>query len=542
MSVEASAKVEGSTGSAPDAAAAEATEALEGVATYQCSVCRQRFTADGVYESEGLITCTGCWNRANTPASEADPEATEPAPVERSTPDAGSVEPAAAAPAQPTATALAPSVPVAAPSQPRLPPRPVLLPRAICPHCWSRFAPGDLLWVSRHAELVGDPIVGPDAALRFLPSRFNLEGAALDARGMACQSLACPVCHLIIPRPLIEAEPLLTSIVGVASSGKSYFMTAMTWELRRLLPKYFGVSFGDADASFNRILNHREETLFLAARPDQPVKLDKTDTVGSLMYDQIRRGQQVISLPRPFMFTMRPSSRHPHAERAASLARVVVMYDNAGEHFSPGEDTASSPVTQHLGASRALMFLFDPTQDARFRARCKGLSEDPQLDDPTPTRRQETVLLESAGRMRQLAGLPATHRVERPLLVVVPKADVWGRLINLDLSTEPLVAHAAGNGTLAAVDLDRVEGVSAMVREMLLDVAPEFVDAAEQFSANVVYIPSSALGASPRIVPGSPGLWIKPLEIRPRWVTVPFLYMFARWSHDVISGVRFEEK
>ena len=475
-------------------------------AIYQCSVCRRRLPGERVYESNGVITCTECWDRAHAPAG-------------------GAASPAAAAPL---------------PQKPKLAaaPRPLLLAKVTCPHCWHHFPPQEVLWVARHADLMGDPVAGPDAALRFLPSQFNADGAARDPRGMVCQSLACPNCHLVIPRPLIEAEPLFASIVGVSASGKSYFLTAMTWELRRLLTKHFGVSFNDADPLFNRALNHHEETLFLASDPERHVKLDKTDTVGSLMYDQIRVGQQVVSLPRPFLFTMRPSGRHPNADSGTQSARVVCVYDNAGEHFSPGEDTATSPVTQHLGCSRVLMFLYDPTQDPRFRARFRGLSADPQLGEHAPTRRQETILIETATRIRQYAGLPSTQPIKRPLLVVVPKADVWGKLIDLDLSTEPIIPDSVAQGKLGGVDLNRIDAVSARVREMLLETAPEFVSTAEEFCSKVVYIPISALGSSPEVVPGREGLWIRPSQIRPRWVTVPFLYMFARWSHDVIGGVR----
>ena len=489
-------------------------EAAAAESLFQCSVCRRRLAAEQVYESGGVITCTECWDKMH------------PAPIAAVTPSA-------------TAPAAAPPAP---PAKPKAPPpaRALLLPKVVCPHCWHQFAPQDVLWVARHAELIGDPIAGPDASLRFLPSQFTVDGAARDPRGMVCQALACPNCHLVIPRPLIEAEPLFASIVGVSASGKSYFLTAMAWELRRLLPKHFGVSFNDADPYFNRTLNQHEETLFLASDPEQHVKLDKTDTVGSLLYDQIRMGQQVISLPRPFLFTIRPAGRHPNAELAAHSTRVLCVYDNAGEHFSPGEDTTSSPVTQHLGASsRVLMFLYDPTQDPRFRAQFRGLSADPQLGDHTPTRRQETILIETITRLRQFAGLPATQPINRPLLVVIPKADVWGKLIDLDLSTEPIIPEAIAGGKLDGVDLDRVDRVSASVREMLLQkIAPEFISTAEELCKKVVYIPVSAMGGSPEVVPGREGLWIRPSQIKPRWVTVPFLYMFARWSHDVIGGVR----
>ena len=256
----------------------------------------------------------------------------------------------------------------AAPKRPKPPARPALLPRVTCPHCFQRFAPQDILWVSRHQDLMGDPVAGPETPLRFLPSRFTFEGDAIDARGMPCQILACPGCHLIIPRPLVEAEPLVVSIVGVTGSGKSYFLTAMTWELRRLLPQYFGVSFNDADTYFNRTLDQQEQTLFLANDPQQPAKLDKTAGTGPRLYDHIRVGRQIITLPRPLLFMMRPSGQHPKADGAAQVSRMVCLYDNAGEHFNPGENAAMSPLTLHLGTSRVLMFMFDPTQDPRFRA------------------------------------------------------------------------------------------------------------------------------------------------------------------------------
>ncbi len=36
------------------------------------------------------------------------------------------------------------------------------------------------------------------------------------------------------PAPMMEMEPLFLSILGAPASGKSYFLTAMTWQLRRL--------------------------------------------------------------------------------------------------------------------------------------------------------------------------------------------------------------------------------------------------------------------------------------------------------------------
>jgi len=466
---------------------------------HECEICRGRFPVDGVWNAGEKIICKTC--HAKTVAVVVK-----------------------AAEQPPAGSAVDLKQPV------RRLQLGTLLPRITCPHCWNRFPPEQILWISQHAELLGDTVLGPEAAARFLPTRFAVDGSALDGRGMHCQNLACPRCHLIIPRAFVETDPLFVSIVGVPASGKSYLLTAMTWELRRRLPERFAVMFSDADTVANRILNEYEELLFLQADSSKVVAIRKTEVHGVVLYDQIRLGEQIVSLPRPFLFTLRPLAGHPNAIHAARVGRVLCLYDNAGEAFDPGEDSAASPVTQHLSKSRVLMFLFDPTQDARIRARCREFSSDPQLDGRA--RRQETVFLEMAARIRRYVGLNSQQRYDRPLLVVLPKADVWGKLIGLDLSQEPLLL----GGRLGLVDLAKVESVSAKVRALLLEFAPEFVTAAEDFCQHVVYIPVSALGHSPQKQDGQEGLLVRPSDIRPTWVTVPMLYMFAKWSIGLIGG------
>ena len=73
--------------------------------------------------------------------------------------------------------------------------------RVTCPHCWNEFPPDRALWIAQHPDLVGDPRLGADQPQRFLPTRFNVQGAAIDSRGFACHGLACPKCHLAVPRP-----------------------------------------------------------------------------------------------------------------------------------------------------------------------------------------------------------------------------------------------------------------------------------------------------------------------------------------------------
>ncbi len=209
--------------------------------------------------------------------------------------------------------------------------------RVTCPHCWNVFPPEKALWVAQHPDLVGDARLTRDQSQRFLPSRFNIEGAAIDAKGFACHELACPKCHLLIPRILFETRSIFLSILGTPACGKSYFLASMTWRLRQLLPRSFGLALTDADPVSNSILHQYEEIQFLNPNPDALVKLQKTEEQGDL-YDSVSYGGEtgVVRYPRPFMFSLRPLETHPNYPAAPQIARSLCLYDNAGESFCQG--------------------------------------------------------------------------------------------------------------------------------------------------------------------------------------------------------------
>ncbi|MBY0524687.1 MAG: hypothetical protein K2R98_14885 [Gemmataceae bacterium] len=409
-----------------------------------------------------------------------------------------------------------------------------MLRRSTCPHCWTTFPSEDVLWISSHADLMGDPKLGPNQPHRFLPTRFDVEGNALDAKGMVCRSLACPKCHLPLPHAMVEMEPLFVSILGTPACGKSYYLTALTWELRRLLPLHFGLNFLETDTVANRGLTEYEESLFLNPKAEQLVPMAdlirKTELQGDL-YDTVMFGSQSVSYPRPFLFTLQLGERHANVAQADRLGRVVCLYDNAGEHFQAGQDSTANPATQHLAKSSLLLYLFDPTQDQRFRRLC----EDNRIslaDMPLGrAARQEGVLLEAASRVRRYANLPATAKHKRPLIVVVTKWDAWVGLMQDKNIQDPWIVQ----GGSAYLDFERIQRRSQELRTILLRVTPEVVAAAEGFAQHVTYVPASALGRAPEMDAQTKRLAIRPKQIRPIWVTVPFLYGISQALPGVIA-------
>lgn len=414
----------------------------------------------------------------------------------------------------------------------------MLLEQVTCPHCWEAFTPDRTLAVSEHVELLGDPRLGGEAQLRFLPSRFTVEGDPIDARGMACRTLACPRCHLKIPRTLLEVPPLFLSILGAPGTGKSYLLAAMTWGLRRDLPARFRLQFADADPASNRSLIEYEESLFLGPDGGEPIPIGnfirKTELQGEL-YNTVQHGQQVISHVQPFLFHIAPAGDHP---RAASTerrgGRMVCLYDNAGEHFQPGEDRVSVPVTRHLAKSKALIFVFDPTRDPRFaRAMAERIPGNRGIP-PARASRQEVIFQEAAMRIRRLKGLPPDRPQECPVIVALTKCDWWDSMIGLDPPGEPFRIHSSG---MTALDIPLIETRSRRIRRLLAETCPELVAAVEGFSTKVDYVPVSALGRGVRDVPGR-GPCLRPAEVRPYWAAVPMLLALSRDLPGLIPRIR----
>lgn len=409
-----------------------------------------------------------------------------------------------------------------------------------CPHCWHRFRTEDIAWVARHEELRGDPVLGPEHYVRFSPTRFNVQCEALDSHGMPCQELACPRCHLVIPRVFLNYPGVIFSLIGAPFSGKSYLLTSMTWELGRILPTRFFMVFGNVDASTNSTLIGYQTSLFLNDNPDQEVGIIKTQIDNVSHYDSVNLSGQPVLLPRPFLYGMRPLNEHPCGAEAEQLARVICLYDNAGEHYLPGEDRTLAPGTQHMARSKVLMFLYDPTQDTRFRQQCSVLSEDPQLGSHAQTQLQGPILTEAVNRVRQHAGIVAHKRLEQPLIVLVSKSDIWAKLIDEDLDSEPYIDPSPPDRKYASVDVTRIDRTSAKIRNLLHELTPEFVATAEDCCDKVVYIPVSALGCSPRPQARQSGsgksmLVVRAQDIKPRWVTVPMVYAFAVWSRGLFA-------
>ena len=405
-------------------------------------------------------------------------------------------------------------------------------PQISCPHCWHEFSVDQILFVSEAPDLLGDAKLGTIAQLRFLPSRFDLDGAALDSHGIVCHKLACPNCHLQIPRSLLSTSSFFISIAGAPASGKSYFFTSMVWQLRKTMTRSFCMNFTDADPIMNRRIREYEMQQFMGGSdPNRPVAIEKTEIDGDI-YNHTLIDGHLTSLAQPFSFTITPLPNYPFPKNAERIMQTVCMYDNAGESFLPGADNLRQPVTRHLSASDAILFLFDPTQDLRFKAACKQAVDDPQMN-PTKygdaavrggTVNQSTVLTEMITRIKTHSRLTGNEKIKTPLLIVLTKLDAWKQLVDFHQYHHPW--NPVQNSPISVYNAKRVEQYSQTLRTLLLDLIPDLVGTAEANAENVIYIAVSATGTAPEL--GDPTkegirqLLYRPANIKPIWVEVPF--------------------
>ena len=420
--------------------------------------------------------------------------------------------------------------------------------QVICPHCWHEFYTDQALYIATHPTLYGDPVVGEHQNTRLTRAEvtFDRNRIPFDPKGGRITERACPSCHLQIPPELLRHKAKFISLAGAPSAGKTYFLTSMLHTLRSELPKNFGYALRDGDSHEIRAFLEYENTLFSPSDPDKPTRLKKTEEAGSL-YSQVFIDGQEYFLPKPFVFSLAPTNSHPDLASGRDLNMPVVLYDNAGESFDfLKEQQSKSRVTQHLGKCDAVLFAFDPALDAQTRIRLRSASHDPQVETLVRNHRQESILTEVVNRTRRQRQLPPSTRIPAPLLVCVQKYDIWKSLVPYATSTQDdgtevnNIDHSSvvffEKHGIAGLDNEELNRISLLVRALLQDINPAFVELAESQFEVVRYFPVSALGTSPEMdektKPSSHVqdlLSVRPSRIHPFRVTHPFLWLMLRW-------------
>lgn len=389
---------------------------------------------------------------------------------------------------------------------------------ATCPLCWLKFDVGDALSIAAHESLRGDPVLGEDEMLRFLPTSFNEDGVALDPMGTPSPDVACPHCRKKLPPNYFDYEQKIFSIVGAPSSGKSYYLSVLVGELQASLFRNFAVVMKDLDPTGNMLLTQMKNRLYSAKRPEDAI-LAKTALEGA-MYERYPRFGKMVSLPKPMTYAL---------SKDGGRKTSLVFYDNAGEHFEPGLDLEQSPGALHVASGAAIFFLFDPAASREFKARL-GDHPDPQLAISGRLDQQDTILAEMDVRIKRIRALGSDRKIDTPLAVLVGKYDIWRHLLDAQLP------QAVCDGML---DLEAIGKASGILRGFLMSVVPNIVAQVESISSNVRYFAVSALGHSPQMIEsGFCAGKIAPVpgKLNPINVEIPALWAISQTTNLIPTG------
>jgi len=404
-----------------------------------------------------------------------------------------------------------------APQTPSSAPAPNLEGEHNCPVCWLRFDSGDIMHIAVHDSLRGDPTLGEDAQQRFLATRFNNAGQALDALGLPCSDIACPHCRRKLPPGFLEMPHHIISIVGDQSAGKSYFLGVLTKVLPATLYREFGIVFQDSDPTGNAPVNDMRKALFGATTPAQ-AKLAKTVLEGA-MYARLPRQGRTVALPLPFVYTMTPNG--DAQERCA-----LIFYDNAGEHFQPGIDIVERPGAQHVASAAGIIFLFDPFNSPEFRHQI-GDSKDPQLEKAVVDQ-QDIILAEMRARIQAIRNLPIGEKIQTPVAFVIGKSDAWIRLLGSAPLRNPLQA--------GKLELDAIEHNSERLRKLMFELCPGVVANADALSKNVLFFAASSFGHAPIKI--GPSEYVPdPARLEPVFVEVPLLWILSQLRPGLLAPI-----
>ena len=376
-----------------------------------------------------------------------------------------------------------------------------------CPVCWLRFDAGNIMHIAVHDSLRGDPLLGEDAQQRFLATRFNNAGQALDAMSLPSSETACPHCRRKLPPSFLEMPHHIISLVGDQSAGKSYFLSVLTKVLPATLFREFGIVFQDSDPTGNAPINDMRKALFGAQSPAQ-AKLAKTVFEGA-MYERLPRQGRMVALPRPFVYTLA-------AEEKTREQCALIFYDNAGEQFQPGVNIVEQPGAQHVASAAGIIYLFDPFNSPEFRRILRD-TKDPQLEKPVVDQ-QDIILAEMRARIQMIRNLRSGENIHTPVAFVVGKCDVWLHLLNGKTLGDPV-----RDGKL---DIAIIEENSSVVRALMYQLCPGVVANAEALSSNVVFFAASSFGHTPIKI--GPGEYVPdPAKLQPSFVEVPLLWILS---------------
>lgn len=356
-----------------------------------------------------------------------------------------------------------------------------------CPFCIREYDKSKVLYVCPECETVTTPGI------------FARE--PIKCKNSACGGFAtlrrCPSCGGIIPKMALETPNLPFSIVGVANSGKTNYITVMLREL--------GHSSGLRLALGHQTkatLDHQNANCKLIyedhATPGVTPPGEKMPQIWYIKNLQKKRGNDVPT----YTFT---------------------IFDGAGEDHENDLDP-SSTVCRYIQASKAIILAIDPlvlpnisrgdVVDANVMSNSLGGEEG-------ASKNAEDVINSVATYIKVARGIKTTKMLDIPVAVVLTKFDTI--LNHRAFGPQALIKNSSMTVRNGMVDMSEIQQVDSEIRNWLEQIGESaFIDALDSHFKEYYFFGVSSYGSPPK------DAYTLPEEIKPHRVLDPILWLFKQ--------------
>ena len=355
----------------------------------------------------------------------------------------------------------------------------------VCPICLSEYSKSEIKYVC--------PVCKQES------TKGLFEREPVKCKTAGCNGHAtlrtCPKCGEVLPRESIETDNLTFSIVGVAASGKTNYITTMMHELRDVP----GIS----------VMPENEETR------------RSYDQNCSLVYEKHVKLQGTHAGSNTPQIWCIKNIKKRHGNTVPTYTFTV--YDGAGEDYESRlnhTDTAC----RYIEVSKAVILILDPLILSSIRK--------PGVIDPdvmqssivgTGHASQEKdaskIVGDLASYIKQARGISVAKRLNLPVAVVLSKFDTI--MNHPAFARNALVKQESMSMRDGRVNINEINQVDQEIRDWLYAVDEGmFIDALEANFSNFKLFGASSFGGAPSITGKLPSI------IKPHRVLDPLLWLF----------------
>jgi hypothetical protein len=360
----------------------------------------------------------------------------------------------------------------------------------VCPFCINRYNIKEVQYVC------------PNCNTASKPASFEKEPVKCKnvySNGNKCGGLAivrkCPKCGNEIPKTALETPTLPFSIVGVAASGKTNYITVMLHELGRASGLKLALSAQNKETN-----EHQNENYKYIYEDHQPPEATSSGEPPPQIWCIKNRAKQKGNIVPTYTFT---------------------IFDGAGEDIENLD--ASSTVCRYINTSKAIILVLDPLILENIR---KGdmVDEDVKRNSlagmQSDYKKAVEVVDNVVNYIKLARGIGANKKLDIPVAVVLSKFDII--LNHKSFAEDALVKNHSLNVTGGQINMTEIKQVHEEIEAWLEEIGEvSFIEALKTNFKEFYFFGVSSYGAPPK-----EGGMLN--EIKPHRVLDPILWLFKR--------------